>query len=61
MGKKVKNEDDFENDEGVLDDIDDMDEAISACNFDVRRQLERIREDKELERLINGNKFDDFF
>jgi len=35
-------------------------EIISIINLDARRRLERLMEDKELERLINS-KYDDLF
>lgn len=62
MTKKINNEDNFESDNKISGDFDDVDidEVLSTGNFDVRRRLERIREDKELERLINGNKFEGF-
>ena len=62
MAKKVKNDDDFASDD-LIDDFEDLDidEALSTSHFDVRRRLEQIREDKELDRLINGNKYDDLF
>jgi len=62
MTKKVKKDEDFECDDGMIDEFEDIDidEAISSSNFDVRRRLEQLREEKELERLING-KYDDLF
>ena len=62
MAKKVKKDEDFDSDDGMVDEFEDIgiDEALSSSNFDVRRRLEQLREEKELERLING-KYDDMF
>jgi len=62
MAKKVKKNEDFDSDDDMVDELEDIgiDEVISSSNFDVRRRLEQLREEKELERLING-KYDDLF
>jgi len=62
MAKNVKKDEDFECDDDMVDEFEDIDidVTVSNSNFDVRRRLEQLREEKELERLING-KYDDLF
>jgi len=61
MSKKVKTDEDFESDDVLIGDFEDIDEVLSVSHFDARRRLEQIKGDKELDRLINGNKYDDLF
>lgn len=58
MATKDINDDDFDSDMEMLDDFEDIDEALSINFVDARRRLEQLREDRELERLINGG-YDD--
>ena len=62
MAKKLSDEDDFEDDGEILDNIDDVEFKLSesGSHSDARRRLEQLKEEKELERLING-KYDDLF
>jgi len=63
MAKKLIEDEDFDCEDDISDnDIDsaEMVEFVSPIKLDARRRLEKIMEDKELERLIDG-KYDDFF
>ena len=55
--------DDFDDDGVLPDDMDDLEEDTFKSNSrtDARRYLEKLREEKELEKLINGNLYDDLF
>jgi len=63
MAKKVKKYEDIDNEGDVNDDgfeTIEIFEVISTINLDARRRLEKLMEDKELERLIDS-KYDDLF
>jgi hypothetical protein len=53
-----EDEDDFDEID-IDEDYEDIDHKVStADNFDARRRLEQVLEDKALERLINGDLYD---
>lgn len=61
MAEKINDDDDdFDGD----DDFEDVDFVESkqneADNFSARRRLEQLREEKELERILNSSSYDDF-
>ena len=52
-------EDSFDDDIEVDDDFEDIDaKPVVVDNFDARRRLEEMLEDKALQRLINGDFYD---
>lgn len=57
-----EDEDDFEDidEDEMVEDFDEIDDKPSTMKFhhDARRVLEQLREDKELDRIINGNFYD---
>lgn len=59
MAKKIIEDEDLECEGDDFDAIE-ITEVISPIKLDARRRLEKIIEDKELERLIDGE-YDDFF
>jgi len=63
MSKKPDDEifEDFEEaDYGVFEKLDQLDVKQNRLTFkpDARRTIERLREEKELERLVNSNYYD---
>ena len=62
MAKKVKNDEDFDSEDDMNDDLDIIEtvDSLSTINLDARRRLEKLMEDRELERLIDS-KYDDLF
>ena len=62
MVKKKKVNDDNVDDIDTFGDYDDIESEESIFDgFDVRRRLEQVLEDKALERLINGDFYDDYY
>lgn len=63
MAKKVSDDDDYENDGDMSEDFEEIEHKLSEAGrfTDARRRLEQLREEKELERLINSNEYDDLF
>lgn len=62
MAKKSSVDDDDIDDIDTFDDFEDVkDEEIMLDGIDARRRLEKVLEDKELERLIYGDFYDSDF
>lgn len=63
MAKKITDDDDFESDGEISDDIEELELKLSETVSypDARRRLEQLREERELDRLINGGNFDGMF
>ena len=66
MAKKIDNDDDFDDDDVADDDmLNDLEEIESkqskiVSQSDARRRLEQLKEEKELERILNDG-FDEFY
>ena len=61
MAKKSSVDDDDIDDIDTFDDFEDIEgEASILDDFDARRRLEKVLEDKALERLIHGDFYDDY-
>ena len=60
MAKKLNNDDYLEGDYDFIDDFDSMESKFNESykHFTARRRLEKIREEKELDRILNSS-YDD--
>ena len=55
-----ENDDDLDEIEVIEDEYDVVESSDSIVeSFDARRRLEKVLDDKALDRLINGNYYDD--
>jgi len=63
MANKTKDDDTFDNDGEFSEELEDLAfiPVDSNKRLEARHRLEQLREEKELERLINGNAYDDYF
>ena len=62
MAKKKKVNDDNVDDIDTFGYYEDIESEESIFDgFDARRRLEQVLEDKALERLINGDFYDDYY
>lgn len=61
MAKKTNTDDNFETDD-FFDDVDFIEPKYTASsdNFTARRRLEQLREERELERILNSSNYDDY-
>lgn len=59
--KNNDDDDDFEGDDD-FEDLDFIESKLNAAdNFSARRRLEQLREERELERILNSSSYDDFY
>ena len=66
MAKKIDDDDDddyFDGTDEATDSIEDVELDLGKYSgqLDARRRLEQLKEERELERLINSNIYDDFY
>lgn len=62
MANKIKEDDTYVNDGVVPEELDDIGDipVDSDRRLQARHRVEQLREERELERMINGNVYDDY-